>query len=84
MRVYKETIARRQKDAEFRLEKHQKDLRDFTMRRFKRRAILFMHQLEQKLLREVRVYLSVFVNVSYFQLYRLLILERLIAMTTYI
>ncbi|XP_076434862.1 serine/threonine-protein kinase TAO3-like isoform X1 [Babylonia areolata] len=52
MRVYKETLARRQKDAEFRLEKHQKDYLEFSLRRFKRRAILTFHRLEQKLLKE--------------------------------
>ncbi|KAK7477446.1 hypothetical protein BaRGS_00031348 [Batillaria attramentaria] len=52
MRVYKETLARRQKDAEFRLEKHQKDKLEFSVRRFKRRAVLALHQLEQKLFRE--------------------------------
>jgi hypothetical protein len=53
MRVYKETLARRQKDAEFRLEKHQKDSLDFLLRKFKRRAILSFHNLEQRLLKEV-------------------------------
>ncbi|KAK7087376.1 serine/threonine-protein kinase TAO1-like isoform X3 [Littorina saxatilis] len=52
MRVYKETLARRQKDAEFRLEKHHKDLLDFSLRRFKRRALMSYHNLEQKLLKE--------------------------------
>lgn len=53
MRVYKETLARRQRDAEFRLERHQKDTMEFNLRRFKRVAVLNLHQLEQKLLREV-------------------------------
>ncbi|PVD33088.1 hypothetical protein C0Q70_08537 [Pomacea canaliculata] len=52
MRVYKETLARRQRDAEFRLERHQKDTMEFNLRRFKRVAVLNLHQLEQKLLRE--------------------------------
>ena len=53
MRVYKETLARRQKDAEVRLERHQKDALDFSMRRFKRLAIVSLHNLEQRLLKEV-------------------------------
>ena len=57
MRVYKETLARRQKDAEFRLEKHQKSLLDFALRKFKRRAILAFHNLEQRLLKEVSIHL---------------------------
>ena len=65
MRVYKETLARRQKDAEFRMEKHQKDLLDFSLRRFKRRSILSFHNLEQRLLKEVGVDAEVALSIGW-------------------
>lgn len=52
VRVYKETLARRQRDAEFRLEKYQKDKMELSLRQYKRRAVLNVHNLQQKLLRE--------------------------------
>ncbi|XP_035828594.1 serine/threonine-protein kinase TAO1 isoform X2 [Aplysia californica] len=52
MRSFKDTLTRKKRDAEFRLEKHQKDTLEFTLRAFKRRKILQYHRLEQRLLQE--------------------------------
>lgn len=52
MRNFKDTLTRKKRDAEFRLEKHQKDTLEFNLRSFKRRKILQYEQLEQKLLQE--------------------------------
>ena len=53
MRNFKDTLTRKKRDHEFRLEKHQKDTLEFNLRAFKRRKILQHHRLEQKLLQEV-------------------------------
>lgn len=53
MRNYKEKMLRQQKDAEFKLEKQQKDTTEFQLRKFRRKKVLQFHQLEQKLLKEV-------------------------------
>ncbi|KAL8562589.1 hypothetical protein ACOMHN_045853 [Nucella lapillus] len=52
VRVYKETLAQKQREAEVQLEKQQKDIVELALRKFKRRALLSLHHLEQKLLRE--------------------------------
>ncbi|XP_071094275.1 serine/threonine-protein kinase TAO3-like isoform X1 [Haliotis cracherodii] len=52
MRNYKEKMLRQQKDAEFKLEKQQKDTTEFQLRKFRRKKVLQFHQLEQKLLKE--------------------------------
>ncbi|XP_046574136.1 LOW QUALITY PROTEIN: serine/threonine-protein kinase TAO3-like [Haliotis rubra] len=52
MRNYKEKMLRQQKDAEFKLEKQQKDTTEFHLRKFRRKKVLQFHQLEQKLLKE--------------------------------
>ncbi|XP_059147158.1 serine/threonine-protein kinase TAO3-like isoform X1 [Physella acuta] len=52
MKNFKETLTRKKRDAEFRLEKHQKDTLEFNLRAFKRRKLLQYHKLEQKLAQE--------------------------------
>lgn len=53
MKNFKEVLTRKKRDAEFRLEKHQKDTLEFSLRAFRRRKLLQYHMLEQKLLDEV-------------------------------
>ncbi|GFO29630.1 serine/threonine-protein kinase tao1 [Plakobranchus ocellatus] len=52
MKNFKETLTRKKRDAEFRLEKHQKDTLEFNLRAFKRRKLLQYHKLELRLLQE--------------------------------
>jgi len=52
LRSFKDTLTRKKRDAEFRLEKHQKDTLEFNLRAFKRRKILSYHRLEQRLTQE--------------------------------
>lgn len=52
MKNFKETLTRKKRDAEFRLEKHQKDTLEFNLRAFKRRKLLQCHKLELRLLQE--------------------------------
>ncbi|XP_013085302.1 serine/threonine-protein kinase TAO1-like isoform X2 [Biomphalaria glabrata] len=52
MKSFKDALTRKKRDAEFRLEKHQKDTLELNLRSFKRRKLLQYHKLEQKLLLE--------------------------------
>ncbi|XP_076452908.1 serine/threonine-protein kinase TAO3-like isoform X2 [Babylonia areolata] len=52
MRVYKETLAQKHREAELQLEKQQRDMLELSLRKFKRRAVLSFHTLQQKLLKE--------------------------------
>ncbi|KAH9523282.1 Serine/threonine-protein kinase TAO1 [Bulinus truncatus] len=52
MKNFKDALTRKKRDAEFRLEKHQKDTLELNLRAFKRRKLLQYHKLEQKLLLE--------------------------------
>ena len=53
MKNFKETTTRQKRDAEFRLEKYQRDTLEFDLRAFKRRKLLQCHKLELRLLQEV-------------------------------
>lgn len=55
MKNFKESLTRKKRDAEFRLEKHHKDTLEFNLRAFRRRKLLQYHMLEQKLMQEVGV-----------------------------
>ncbi|CAG5128414.1 unnamed protein product [Candidula unifasciata] len=52
MKTFKESLTRKKRDAEFRLEKHHKDTLEFNLRAFRRRKLLQYHMLEQKLMQE--------------------------------
>ncbi|KAL3856144.1 hypothetical protein ACJMK2_010932 [Sinanodonta woodiana] len=52
LRSQKETLMQRQKEAEQQLDRQQKDLLEFEMRKFRRRRLVQFHKLEQDLLRE--------------------------------
>ncbi|KAK3758245.1 hypothetical protein RRG08_061091 [Elysia crispata] len=52
MKNFKETLTRQKRDAEFRLEKRQKDSLEFNLRAFKRRKLLQCHKLELRLVQE--------------------------------
>ena len=56
IRSHKETLQQQQADAEQKLQKQHKDFLELEIRKFRRRKMLQLHNLESNLLREVRLH----------------------------
>ena len=55
LKLHKDRLMTRQKEAEIRLEKQHKDSIDFEIRKFRRRKLVQYHSLEKEQLQEVSI-----------------------------